>query len=176
MEYAVGQHVIHPAHGAGTVVDVTQEELIEGHKRYYVIRFANKRLTVHLPTQRTDEAGLRQVMSRTTFDEVLATLGKLPRPLPRDFKQRRQQLDEMIHSGEPVRVARAVRELSWRSEQKPLNKSDAQHLTMARTMLIEEMALVTGLRPEEINGRIDRELSKSISAMNKQLEEETSKA
>lgn len=44
MGYAVGQNIIHPAHGAGEVVGIENQELVEGYKKYYVVNFEEKRI------------------------------------------------------------------------------------------------------------------------------------
>ncbi|GIV78300.1 MAG: hypothetical protein KatS3mg050_2694 [Litorilinea sp.] len=164
MQFAVGQNIVHPSHGAGTVIDVQNQELVEGFRRYYVIRFDGKRLTVHVPFRRTDEVGLRKVMSRSKCQDVLDTLRKLPKPLPSNFKERRKLIENLIHSGQPTKIAEAVRELNWRGEEKRLNTADSDLLAQGREMLIQEMALATGADPAEIQQRIDRALEASVQA------------
>lgn len=164
MEFSVGQHIVHPAHGAGTIVGVQEQELVEGYQRYYVIRFADKRLTVRVPQRRTTELGLRGVMGSAKCEEVFEVLSSLPKQLPSNFKERRKTVETLIHSGKPVKVAEALRELSWRRELKPLNKADSELLTQASGMLVEEMTLATGEEKSDVERQISKALDESIRA------------
>ena len=99
MEYAVGENVVHPAHGAGTIVDIQEHEIIEGLTRYYVIEFDVNNLTVSVPVRRTKQIGLRAVMTEEKFTQVINTLSKRPKQLPKDYKERRALLAGLIQSG-----------------------------------------------------------------------------
>lgn len=171
MKFSVGQHIVHPAHGAGTVVGVQEQELVEGFQQYYVIKFAQKRLTVRVPQRRTSELGLRTVMGTSKCKEVYGVLSDLPKQLPSNFKERRRAVEKLIHSGKPLKVAEALRELSWRREQKPLNKADSELLTQASGMLVEEMSLATGEDKTDVEQRISKALDESILANHEAVEE-----
>ena len=164
MEFSVGQHIVHPAHGAGTIVGVQDQELVEGYQRYYVIRFADKRLTVRVPLLRTSELGLRSVMGTAKCQEVFSVLRSLPTQLPNNFKERRRAVEKLIHSGKPLKVAEALRDLSWRRELKPLNKADSELLTQANGMLVQEMSLATDEDRGDVEKRISEALHESIRA------------
>lgn len=171
MEFSVGQHIVHPAHGAGTIVGVQEQELVEGYQRYYVIRFADKRLTVRVPLRRTSELGLRRVMGAAKCQAVLNVLRSLPTQLPNNFKERRRAVEKLIHSGKPLKVAEALRELTWRRELKPLNKADSELLSQANSMLVQEMSLATGEDPASVEKRIAEALHESIRAKHLAVEQ-----
>ncbi|RIK41754.1 MAG: hypothetical protein DCC55_10965 [Chloroflexi bacterium] len=164
MEYAIGQNIVHAAHGPGTIVGIEHQELVKGFSRYYVIHFADKQLTVRIPFRHAKNIGLRQPMTGAKIKQVMATLGALPRQLPKDFKVRRKQLEELIFSGAPVKVAEAVRELTWRSADKSLNVEDKRLLEQARELLIQEIALATEDEPVHVQEAVDAALSSSIEA------------
>jgi CarD family transcriptional regulator len=172
MEFSVGQHIVHPAHGAGTIVGVQEQELVEGYQRYYVIRFADKRLTVRVPLRRTSELGLRTVMGTAKCQEVFGVLSSLPKQLPSNFKDRRRVVEKLIHSGKPLQVAEALRELSWRRELKPLNKADSELLTQANGMLVEEMSLATGEDKGDVEKRISEALGEAVRSKHLAVEQQ----
>lgn len=163
MEYIVGENVVHPAHGAGTIVDIQEREIIEGLTRYYVIEFGEKNLTVSVPVRRTDEIGIRTVMTEAKFDQVIDTLSRRPGQLPKDYKERRAVLAKLIQSGRPVKVAEALRELTWRREDKHLTVADTRMLDQARTMLVTEMSLATDSEPLAIESAINEALLEAIA-------------
>lgn len=172
MEFDVGQHIVHPAHGAGTVVGVQEQELVEGYQRYYVVRFADKRLTVRVPQKRISDLGLRTVMATSKCKEVFGVLRETPKQLPNNFKERRRAVEKLIHSGKPLKVAEALRELSWRREQKPLNKADSELLVQASGMLIQEMSLATGEDVTDVQKQISEVIDESMQANQERISDE----
>lgn len=142
MEYAIGQTLVHPAHGVGKIIDVEKIQLNESPQQYYVLRFADKQLTVRVPSKRADIVGLRQIMSREKVKQVLSTLSAKPEALPIDHKKRQKVLEELVYSGYPVKVAEAVRELTWRRRSKKhLGIEDQRLLDHGRDLLIQEVGL-----------------------------------
>jgi CarD family transcriptional regulator len=164
MEYAVGQNIIHPAHGAGEVVDIENQELVEGFKKYYVIRFADKRLTVRVPFSHSEDAGLRDPISQEKIKQVLTTLRQLPKKLPKDYKKRRKQIEDKIFSGVPVQIAEAVRELTWRRSHKNLGIADQRLLDQGRELLIQELTIATDSDAGEIQQKIDASLAEALES------------
>ncbi|MEZ4712847.1 MAG: CarD family transcriptional regulator [Caldilineaceae bacterium] len=161
MDFAIGQHIIHPSHGPGEIIDIEEQTLIKkkGVQEYYVIRFANKRLVVRVPKKDASERGLREVMSPAKSKQVFSALRGAPQDLPQDFKERRKQIEEMIFSGAPIRIAEAVRELTWRGHEKNLNISDQKLLEQGREMLIDELCLATDAEPATVNDTINEALT-----------------
>lgn len=142
MEYAIGQTIVHPAHGAGKIINVEKITLGERPQAYYVLRFANQELTVRVPMRRVSAVGLRQIMSKEKVKQVLATLRAAPKQLPQDYKKRRKALESLVFSGYPVKIAQAVRELTWRRrDKKHLGIEDQRLLEHGRDLLVHEMAL-----------------------------------
>lgn len=163
MAFAVGEHIVHPAHGAGKIVSIEDEELIEGFEQYYVIHFAEKRLTVCIPLDRIDDLGLRQVMGRAKSRKVLEALCSTPKSLPSDFKARRQTIETWIQTGQPMKLAQAVRDLAWRRAAIRLNKADTELYDRAHRRLLQELALSTGQSLTEAEQHIAKALAQSQS-------------
>ncbi len=171
MGFMIGQKVIHPAHGAGKVVGIQEEELVKGFQRYYVIEFARNRLTVHVPVRRVEDIGVRPIMSAGRISGVVETLETLPIDLPDEFRLRRAVVDKQIHSGYPNQIAAAVRDLTWRRTAKYLTEADKEALAEARTLLITEVALALEQECEQTEQSIDAALKRALLA--RQAVEET---
>lgn len=164
MQYVVGENIVHPAHGAGEIVGVEEQEASDDSNQYCVIFFPDRKLKIRIPLSRIEDVGLRSIMSSSTYREILETLPEAPRALPQDFKERREMLQAIVSSGFPIRVAGVIRDLNWRSHNKPLNRSDAEMLSEARHRLVQEMALATGKEMHDINAVVDRALEASVEA------------
>jgi RNA polymerase-interacting CarD/CdnL/TRCF family regulator len=133
-----------------------------------VIDFITKNLTSSIPIRKMEELKLRTTMSREKVKKVFTELKAIPQSLPKDYKRRRAQLEAEVHSGNPVEIAKAVRDLTWRKESDRLSTSDSQLLTKGREMLIEEIALVTESETYDASQRVDQALTIAIEA--KQIE------
>lgn len=171
MDFGVGEHVVHPAHGTGEIVKIEEQELATGFSQYYVVSFPDKRLTVRIPLDRSEDLGLREIIGRKRVTEVMATLKELPESLPSDFKARRQLLENWINTGRPVKLAQAVRDLSWRRTEKRLNKADTELFDRAHRRLLQEMALALGQGIQETEARIMRALSTGRDALREEAPE-----
>jgi CarD family transcriptional regulator len=162
MSFMIGQSVIHPAHGAGKIVEFQEKELVKGFQRYYVIKFLRNRLTVHLPEPRIDEIGVRPVMPAGLISGVFETLELYPVDLPDEFRLRRSLIDKKIHSGYPHQIAAAVRDLNWRDTSHYLTEADREALEEARALLITETALALELASDQVEQRVDDALGRGI--------------
>lgn len=161
MEYQVGDKVVHRAHGGGTIVEIKDIELVEGFERYYSIEFPEKELTIHIPVGKMQELGLREVMAESKLEKVLNTLSDLPNKLAKNYKTRQSTVRQMLKTGRPVQLARAVRDLTWRSREHSLTVVDNRLLTQAREILAEEIALVREMGLDEAKKLIDHTVQQS---------------
>ncbi|MEZ4657677.1 MAG: hypothetical protein R2911_08905 [Caldilineaceae bacterium] len=71
----------------------------------------------------------------------------------------------MIFSGAPVKIAEAVRELTWRGHEKNLNISDQKLLEQGREMLIDELCLAIDAEPATVSNTINEALTYSEETM-----------
>ena len=153
---------MHPSHGIGTVTGITRMNVLEDFNRYYVINFITHNLTSHIPIRKIEDLGLRKTMSRKKVSQVFKLLKETPEDLPGFYKARRKQLEDLIASGQPLQIAQAVRDLTWRKEKSSLSPFDGQILSKSREILIDEIALVTGCDRLEASQQVDQALAEAI--------------
>jgi CarD family transcriptional regulator len=144
MQFSVGDKVVHPHHGPGRVADIEYREFMAGPKRYYVIEIPGRGLTVHVPVDKADKAGVRLAMAQSRLPRVLSTLRGRPRVLPEDFQERQEQVGATLRTGRVLQLARVVRDLTWHQERAHLTRTDYDRLKEGSDLLAAEMALVSG--------------------------------
>lgn len=144
MRFSVGDKVVHPHYGPGWITSVERWESIDGAKSYYVIEVPGQGLTVRIPVRNAREMGVRPAMSPSSLPRVLSTLRSKPRQLPDDYKERQEQIDAEVRTGQVMRLARVVRDLTWHGERAHLTKKDSDLLKQGQDLLAAEMALVSG--------------------------------
>ena len=73
-EISKGDIVIHPAHGASEVVGIERKKLAGKKRRFLVLKPIMLDMTVYIPADNADHAGLRQPVKREHFTEVIKVL------------------------------------------------------------------------------------------------------
>lgn len=162
MGYSIGDKIVYPHRGAGTVTGVEQLELVEGFDQYYVIDIPAAGLTVHVPVDMVDDLAVRPVVSTTRLERVLNLLGKKAHPLPNEYKLRQIGVREKLASGRATPIAEVVRDLRWREEQAYLTKVDRRLLDEAREFLAEEVALITNTELPNAHEVIDMAMARGL--------------
>jgi RNA polymerase-interacting CarD/CdnL/TRCF family regulator len=138
--------------------------VLEEFNRYYVINFITNNLTSHIPIRKIEALGLRKTMSRKKVSQVFTLLKETPEDLPSFYKTRRKVLEDLLGSGRPLKVAEAVRDLTWRKQKNGLSPFDGQILSKGREILIDEIALVTDCDRLEASRRVDEALTEAIES------------
>lgn len=162
LNLTIGQNVVHPNHGIGTVTGITRLNVLEEFHRYYVINFITHNLTSHIPIRKIEALGLRKTMSKKKVSQVFKLLQEMPEDLPGFYKARRKTLEDMLGSGQPLQIAQAVRDLTWRKQKNSLSPFDGQILSKSREILVDEIALVTGCDRLEASQRVDQAVAEAI--------------
>ena len=163
MQFSVGDKVVHPHYGPGSVTSVEQREFLDGTKRYYVIEIPGQGMTLYLPVGRADEMGIRMAMSQSRFSRVLSMLGSRPRSLPDDYRERQEQIDAQLKTGRVMQLARVVRDLTWHRQRAHLTKKDGDYLKQGRDLLAAEMALVSGKDISEASDLIEATMTAAVA-------------
>jgi CarD family transcriptional regulator len=165
MEYSVGDKVVHLQYGPGRIAAVESWELTGGARRYYVVEIPEQGLTVRVPVLQVNEVGMRLAMPKSSLPEVLDTLRSKPRSLPEDYRERQEQVQERLATGEVLQVAEVVRDLSWHRERAHLTKKDTEYLRQGQDLLAGEMALASGDDLAEVSQLIESTMAAALAGV-----------
>ncbi len=75
--YKVGDKVVYPHHGAGTVVKKEVREVLGEKREYMTIQIAHNDMVVNVPTENAERVGLRRVISEDMVTKVVKALSGL---------------------------------------------------------------------------------------------------
>lgn len=161
MGFRVGDKVVHPSHGAGTICGIETHTMNSAgpSSSYYVISLmsaGSRRVLV--PVDNVTMIGLRSAMARSKMNEVLEILTGRPSSLSNNFTERQAQLCGSLKSGDPKTWAELARNLYWRGLKKKLSATDQEYYTRARDMLAGEIALSDGCTIEVAIRRLEDKL------------------
>ena len=146
MKYAVNGKVVDPIHGAGIITEISYQKVSGEMHECVVIEIVVGKKRVLVPTANLEDAELRPVVTKKELDESLAELSQEPDELPKDWRRRIEKLKDRVHSGQPLLVAQAIRDIIARSLQNKMNPSEKRVLNEAVCVLAGEVALVRDIK------------------------------
>ena len=127
-----------------------------GKKReYLVLRLAYGDLTLMVPSDNTEDVGLREVINDEEVEEVFAVLRKKDVRMPTNWSRRYKNHVEKLKSGDIYQVAEVVRNLSNRDKDKGLSAGEKRMLNRARQILVSELTFAIGVSEAEAEKKLD---------------------
>ncbi|MEA2446683.1 MAG: CarD family transcriptional regulator [Actinomycetota bacterium] len=159
MSFKVGDKVVYPHHGAAIIEALENKELFGEKRKYYILRLAYGDLTLMVPTDSTDEVGLRSVTPAREVPKVLKVLKKQEATQNTTNWSRRFKANvEKLRSGDIYQVADVVRSLHQRDKEKGLAAGEKRMLTKARQILVSELTFSKNCNEEEAEKMLDEVL------------------
>ena len=80
--FEIGERVVYPMHGAGVIEGIEEKELLGEIKQFYILKLPIKNMKVMLPIDSAEKLGVRRVVDKIAFNDVITVLaqdkGKMP--------------------------------------------------------------------------------------------------
>lgn len=153
--FEVGDKVVYPHHGAGTVLAKEFHEIRGERREYLTIEILQPQMTVMVPCENAETAGLRPVINERAVNEVLAVLAADGSEMPAQWNQRFKRNQEKLRSGDILELAEVVRNLERRQQDARLSPGEMQMLERARRVLVSELMYARNIDEETANKLID---------------------
>jgi CarD family transcriptional regulator len=152
--YSLGDKVVYPLHGVG-VIDSIEDKTVLGESRvYYVIKLSISDMTVMIPVKKSDELGLRLIVSNRDAEKALKIICSETTDMEEDWKSRYKQNFEKIKSGSIMNVAEVVRNLFHRNKVKELSIMEKKLYENAYRLLVDEISYVKDLDKENVQSLV----------------------
>jgi len=155
--FVVGDLVVYPNHGAGTVSGVEEKTILGEERRYYIVYVPDGGLTLNIPAD--GDSGLRSCAGEEEVEGALEILRGGPEDMPAHWNHRLKHNQEKLRSGEISSVAEVVRDLNAHGGDRGLSTGERNLLAKARRILISEVALGKSLKADEAEALVDDALS-----------------
>jgi CarD family transcriptional regulator len=142
------------------VIESLEQKELMGEKRdYYILKLAYGDLTLMVPTDSTEEVGLRSVTPEKEMPKVFKLLKKQePITNTTNWSRRFKANVEKLKSGDIYQVADVVRSLHQRDREKGLSAGEKRMLTKARQILVSELTFSKSVDEEEAERLLDEVL------------------
>lgn len=159
--YKVGDKVVYPHHGAGKILKKEKKKVLGETREYFTIRILHNDMTVMVPTENADRAGLRKVIGHKTVEEVLTVLRDSMSQMPKNWNRRFKHNREKIKTGDVFEIAEVVRNLGIRDAQKGLSTGEKQMFSRAKKILSSELMYALDMGEDEAETFLDDLLADS---------------
>ena len=159
MAFNVGETVVYPHHGAA-LIEAIESRAIKGVERtYLVLKVAQGDLTVRVPADNVDLVGVRDVVNREGLEKVFDVLREPYVEEPTNWSRRYKANLEKLASGDVIKVAEVVRDLTRREGGRGLSAGEKRMLAKARQVLISELALAEKTNEDKAESVLDEVLA-----------------
>ncbi|WP_100372411.1 CarD family transcriptional regulator [Bacillus sp. FJAT-45037] len=157
--FKVGDHVVYPYHGAGTIKDIEEKDVLGETLSYYILHFPLVDVKLMLPENRIDSSGLRKVIDQKELDVLVDALQNGP-DIPPSTSHFSRETENLLKSGSIVDAAHLISSLSRKQAERAngLHIQDRNHLQKARQMIASELVLMNDMTEEQAYEFIDNAL------------------
>jgi CarD family transcriptional regulator len=157
--FKVGEKVVYPHHGAGTVVKKENREVLGEKREYLTIRILHNDMTVNVPTENAELVGLRKVIDEEMVGKVLKALTGTGTAMPKNWNRRFKHNRDKMKTGDIFELAEVVRNLSLRDHEKGLSTGEKQMFVKAKKILASELMYAKQMDEDEAAAWLDEVLS-----------------
>jgi CarD family transcriptional regulator len=147
--YRVGDKVVYPHHGAGTVVKKEVREVLGQKREYLTIKILHNEMTVNVPCENVERVGLRKVIDEAMVEKVLKALTGNGTVMPKNWNRRFKHNRDKMKTGDIFELAEVVRNLSLRDHEKGLSTGEKQMFVKAKKILSSELMYAKEMDEEE---------------------------
>ena len=153
--FKVGDKVVYPMHGAGTIESIENRTVLGEIRQYYILRIAHGNMQVMVPVNGADQAGLRPICDPSAIELVKQVLSAESTPMDENWNRRNRENMEHLKTGKIEEVAGVVRNLARIDRVKKLSTGEKKLLSNAKQILSSELAFSSGKDENDILEIID---------------------
>lgn len=163
MGFKVGQKVVYPNHGIGTIEQIEQKQIGAVALPFYTLRLAATNSLVLVPVSNAVEVGLRSPITSSECESLFKALADDFATPPSDWKDRFKDFSDKMRTGNIFEVAEVLKHLSFLSQIKPLSFREQRMFERSRYLVVSELATVCRQPECNVAPRVDAALAQACS-------------
>ena len=158
--FKVGDKVVYPMHGAGSIKEITNRTIENETYSYYTIEMPGE-VKVFVPTAKAEEIGVRNIIDKETAGKVIRVLEQDSTEMSMKWNKRYRDNVEKLKTGDAFEVADIVRNLSFKQKEKGLSTTEKKMLNNAKQILVSELVLSEGMEQKEVEELVENKINAS---------------
>jgi CarD family transcriptional regulator len=155
---------VYPHHGAGKVLKKEKKSMLGEKREYLTIKILHNDMTVMVPCENTNVAGLRRVIDHATVKKVVSVLQDEVSDMPGNWNRRFKHNREKIRTGDIFELAEVIRNLAALEAEKGLSSGEKQMFVRAKRILASEFMYALDLDEEDAEAHVDELLAQRDDA------------
>ena len=159
--FNVGDKIVYPMHGAGTIDAIEEKDILGEKQAYYIIKMPGE-VKVMVPTAKAEEIGVRNIINKDSANKVFQILEANETEMSNNWNKRYRDNMEKMKSGDIYEVADVVRNLAFKQKEKGLSTGEKKMLNNAKQILVSELVLAEHASQEEVETLIDNKITMSF--------------
>ena len=161
LSFAIGDKVVYPNHGVGTIEQISSRTLGSTVEKFYLLKIKSSSLRVMVPFHNVNNVGLRRVIRNGEVQKIVDYLTDGQCCNHADWKDRFKENSEKMRTGSLMEVAMVLKGLLLLAQSKPLSFREKKMLERARYLLVSELAMAKNCEENHIEQLLSKALSKS---------------
>lgn len=161
MDFAVGNVVVYPHHGAARIADIEKRTMGGEELEFLVLKIVHSDLVVRVPVKNAELVGVRDVVGVEGLQKVFSVLREVDVEEAGNWSRRYKANQERLASGDINKVAEVVRDLWRRDQDKGLSAGEKRMLGKARSILVGELALAQPVDEDKV-AEMDKQINETI--------------
>jgi CarD family transcriptional regulator len=141
MTFNVGEKVVYPNHGVGTIENISTRSFGAADERFYLLRLNYNSMTVMVPFSHVGDVGLRKITKTAEITRVLNFLATGECKYSADWKVRFKVNSDKMRNGSLLEISEVFKSLLIIQGDKPLSFREKKMLDRARHMLVTEVSI-----------------------------------
>ena len=159
--FNVGDKIVYPMHGAGTIDAIEEKNILGENQAYYVIKMPGE-VKVMVPTAKAEQIGVRNVIGKEEAEKVISILGEDETEMSQNWNKRYRDNMEKMKSGDIYEIADVVRNLAFKQKEKGLSTGEKKMLSNAKQILVSELVLAEHASQEEVEELVENKINLSF--------------
>jgi len=157
--FDVGDKVVYPHHGAGTIVSKDVKLVLGEQREYLTIKILHNEMTVNVPVDNAEKVGLRWVIDQEMVDVVVKVLLGGSTEMPKNWNRRFKHNRDKMKTGDILELAEVVRNLALRDHEKGLSTGEKQMYVKAKKILASELMYAKAMTEDEAHEWLEEVLA-----------------
>ena len=159
--FNIGDKVVLPMHGAGTIDSIEEKDVFGEKKSYYIFKMPGE-VKVMVPIQNAEQVGVRPIIDKNTADSVFKVLEQNETEMDKNWNKRYRDNMDKLKSGDIYEIADVVRNLSFKQKEKGLSTGEKKMLGNAKQILVSELVLAEHSDIDEMEEIVNNKINNSF--------------